>query len=78
MNYEKKQTELLVRRKELYDLSRSYQNKLKKIEQELEKNKEELCDCCIKIYGSHLWKNEDEDGMYGERFVVCQRCGAGY
>ena len=51
-------------------------NKL--LQEELKKNKEELSNCCITFYGSHLWKNEDEDGMYGERFVVCQRCGVEY
>ena len=78
MNYQKIQSELLTIRKDLYHELSLHRKKIEKIEEELKKNKEELSNCCITFYGSHLWKNEDEDGMYGERFVVCQRCGVEY
>ena len=78
MNYQKIKADLLTIRKDLYHELSLHRKKIEKIEEQLKKNKEELSNCCIKFHGSHLWKNEDEDGMYGERFVVCQRCGVEY
>ncbi len=56
--------------KELIKLKYEYQDKLNNIEKEISKLETDKINIC-----RHEWITEREDGMYGERFTYCRRCG---
>lgn len=60
---------------ELVKMKYEYMDKIKKLEEEIEKIKYEKYKECKRINnGEHIWISEREQGPYGETFHYCECC----
>lgn len=50
---------------------KNLQHKIENIDHELNKKIIEVSKLC----NNHKWKIEREDGIYGEKYVYCEKCG---
>jgi hypothetical protein len=55
-----------------------YKDKIRTLEDEIKKEQLKLYYICSKKEGGHEMITEREEGLYGERFTYCKRCGYNY
>ena len=78
MEYLTKHGELLQEKKNLYNLQYEYNSKIKEIQKLLDINQINISRNCLNKHGKHNWIETREDGIYGERFYICENCGTDY
>jgi len=74
MEHNQKMLDLLVEQKKLLETKIACSNRLKKINEQLDKLQYDISKTCIEHFGNHDYIEERENGMYGETFYTCSRC----
>lgn len=74
MEQNQKMFDLLVEQKQLVETKIACADRLKKINQQLDKLQCDISKTCIEQFGKHDYIEERESGMYGETFYTCSRC----
>jgi len=54
---------------------KEHKKKIRFLENKINNINNNISKDCIQLYGSHNFKEENEDGPYPETFCVCINCG---
>jgi hypothetical protein len=75
MTFKQIHNQLLQKQKRLYEEKNEHIRRLNEINKEIEKNESKIANKCIEFYETHDYVYERDDGMYGESYNICSRCG---
>lgn len=75
--YEIELQELMQKQKEIRSEIEKFQSKIVLLKKEFDIVKDKTHKACFNIKGGHIMTTEREDGIYGEVYTYCLRCGLG-